>query len=344
MGNYISYLERLKGRSLLEDVRSSDGVLLIAKGCILSDSHIKLLRKFNLQDKIRTGSAIDLLDGDFERSMEASITYMNEIFHLAALGKLPSLNEFRETFAPLMKKIVYRLNVTQNMYSLKKHDTYTYAHSVNVGFLSGFIGRILNLSPENVSLLCEVGLLHDIGKSKIDKNLLNKCDTLEIEELEEIRLHTYYGYNLLTEMVGNNTQIINGALLHHERLDGSGYPLKIQHDNIPWYVQILMVADIYDAMVTRRAYKEKRTPFYALNELRVEMFNKKINPKIVIPFFAYLLRQYIHSYVVLSDMSYGEVVFIFNDQPERPLVRIEKQIIDLRKHPELSIIEVKPFL
>lgn len=152
------------------------------------------------------------------------------------------------------------------------HDYDTHTHSIKVGWLMAtFINGNRDLFPVKSrsdlnTLLTQaavVGFLHDIGKTKIPKNVLNKRDKLSTLEYVMIQAHTAYSVSLLFE-AGLPKSILQGVLYHHENDDGSGYPCGIKGDDIPLIAKIAHVADVFDALTSRRPYKEPKTPYEAL--------------------------------------------------------------------------------
>lgn len=134
-------------------------------------------------------------------------------------------------------------------------DTYTNGHSKRVGIYSREIARALNMSDEEIENIYYVALLHDIGKIAIPISILNKPGRLTDEEFEIMKTHTTAGAKIL-EGISTIPNIIDGAKYHHERYGGGGYPSGIKGEEIPFIARIICCADCYDAMATRRTYKE----------------------------------------------------------------------------------------
>ena len=141
---------------------------------------------------------------------------------------------------------------------LDARDPYTSGHSERVSLLSAGMGRHLALSEKDVELLRVGGLLHDIGKIGVPDGILQKAGRLSAEEFEIIKTHTTLGAKILKTMPFLAVHV-PVAKLHHERLDGHGYPHGLRGDEIPVHARIVHVADAYDAMTTGRAYRGART-------------------------------------------------------------------------------------
>ncbi|MBU2631118.1 MAG: HD domain-containing protein [Proteobacteria bacterium] len=164
------------------------------------------------------------------------------------------------------------INSLNGLANLIGHDYDTHIHSIKVGWLMAtFINANKDLfevqsGPGLKKLLVQAavaGLLHDIGKVKIPKNILNKKGKLENIEYIVIQSHTAYSASILFD-TGLSKQSMQAILYHHENEDGSGYPSGLNQDNIPLIAKICHIADVFDALTSKRHYKESKTPFEAL--------------------------------------------------------------------------------
>ncbi len=134
-------------------------------------------------------------------------------------------------------------------------DTYTNGHSKRVGIYSREIAKALNLSKEEIDNIYYIALLHDIGKISVPLDILNKPGKLTDSEFDKMKKHTSSGGKIL-EGISTIPHIVEGAMYHHERYGGGGYPKGLVGDNIPFIARIICCADCYDAMATKRTYKE----------------------------------------------------------------------------------------
>lgn len=151
-------------------------------------------------------------------------------------------------------------------------DEYTtHHHSTNVAFLAIILANAINVSREETIDVGLTGLLHDIGKIRIDSNILLKPSKLKDTEYETVKNHSDYGYAILTDNGISNPKILNGVRFHHERLDGSGYPKGLRSKLIPKYAQIVGMCDAFDALTTKRTFRDNYTSFEALLVMKQEM-------------------------------------------------------------------------
>ncbi|MGC9054417.1 MAG: HD-GYP domain-containing protein, partial [Candidatus Hydrogenedens sp.] len=166
------------------------------------------------------------------------------------------------------------------MLRVTKFDYYTHTHSVNVGIFSVFLAKELNF-PDDELLRFGIGsLLHDIGKCQVDPNIVNFPGKLSEEQFEQMKKHPEYGYKILTQEQGLKDELqLDVVLHHHEKLTGNGYPDKLKGDEISIYARVSAIADIFDALTTRRSYKNAFSSFDAL-KLMKEKMSDELDPQI----------------------------------------------------------------
>ncbi len=158
-----------------------------------------------------------------------------------------------------------------SMVKVLSYDYYTYSHCVNVCIYSIAIGKKLGLRDSQIEELAHGAMLHDIGKARIDPSILNKEGALSLEEFEIMKTHTTEGKMILESLGETNQNIIDSVLYHHEKMDGSGYPYSLNRYKIPFFAQIISVADVFDALTTKRSYKEALGSFPALRIMKDRM-------------------------------------------------------------------------
>ena len=156
--------------------------------------------------------------------------------------------------------------IEQSLHLLREHSMETYAHCMRVGALAANIAKFIGMENEKIEQLRICGLMHDIGKLMIPKEILAKESRLTSAEYEQIKSHPYEGYRMVKKYLSHT--VADAVLYHHERMDGSGYPYGVKHDVISLEARIIMIADCFDAMTVDRSYKPAITSDEALNELR----------------------------------------------------------------------------
>lgn len=230
--------------------------------------------------------------------------------------------------------------IMKYMSDLKDVDEYTFIHSVNVAFYSMLIGRWMKMSEDEMKILIQAGVLHDIGKMKVDNKVLNKPGRLTYNEFEEMKNHAIYGYNIIKEKSDIDDNIKAAILSHHERMDGSGYPYGLCGSNINLYARIIAIADTYDAMTSNRVYKKKVTPFKSFNMFLTEGLSI-YDIEILNIFLNNISTYYIGSNVILSNGEKGKVVYIPPYDILSPIVKVENNYLDFsKKNDNISIEDV----
>lgn len=147
---------------------------------------------------------------------------------------------------------------------LRSFDSYTYAHCVNVGILGIGFATHLGLPAGDLEMVGLAGLFHDVGKMKVPPTILNAPRKLTAEEFHIMQRHPRVGAEILASVPGVSKGIVDGVLDHHERNDGKGYPNKKKGPQISTFGKIISLADVYDALTTKRPYKDSLAPNRAL--------------------------------------------------------------------------------
>ncbi len=179
---------------------------------------------------------------------------------------------------------------TNNLIRSVSHINSPYIHSVNVGVYSVALSKQLfkGTACHDMHELGAAFFLHDIGKARIDSAIVNKTGKFTDAEMKEMQAHPVYGYKLLEETGHLTGEAGIVTMQHHERHDGSGYPLGLEGVDIHEYGRICCIADVYDAMTSRRFYKKELGSFKALQVMKEEMaghFSKEMFEKFVLLFF-----------------------------------------------------------
>lgn len=256
--------------------------VLIARGTFLDDYLIQGLRKlgingvyiregeeevdeqlkFSEEDKIapETLKTIERLKVADRSKVQISESVRAQVAEgISYLCKNTDSEQFediaRNITDDLMEAIEKNDAIAVDIGILKVSDEYTFKHSVDVATMAMIIAKKLGMSREEIYDVGVAGLLHDIGKSKISNEILNKPSRLTEEEFEVMKTHAAQGYQILKNKSGIKNEIKLAVLQHHEKTNGAGYPCGVSADKICPYAKIISVADIYDALVTERPYK-----------------------------------------------------------------------------------------
>lgn len=251
-----------------QSIYNSRGASYLTKGMSLNHHYIERLQRIGIDDVSVTSldPALKLPPPDDIVQEKTRISAIHRIFDVfQQLAKedsfsLDPLHDISETI--LLDLLAQRRNLVQ-LTDLRLHDTYTFAHSVNVAILSAMLGLLCHYSKKNLLDLTLGGLLHDLGKLMIPDTILNKPGRLDQNELSIIRMHPENGRQRLKKLQLPSTLVSTIALQHHEHLNGSGYPNHLQGDQIHRFSRIVAIADVYDALTSARPYKKAYMPSVA---------------------------------------------------------------------------------
>lgn len=332
-------MEDCIGMKLREDVMTGNGLVLIPAGTVLNENHMKLIHHHHIPVyELRFSSHETDCDTAFELVRE-STRYAKDLFQRARINRRVPLLEIKHELIPRIREAAEIPNLFKLVEAVKAKDEYTHQHNIGVSVLSVMLGRWLGLEESEMTLLALGAALHDVGKIRISDDILMKPGKLTREEFAEMKRHTIYGYELLKETSGLNPRVAYVALQHHEREDGSGYPLRLRSSQIDPLSRIVAVVDIFHAMSSKRPYHEA-LPFYeVVNRMRQGYFGE-LDPHMVAVFLRNMIRSMIGKQVILTDGRFAEVVYINPHDDTHPLVKVQDQFIDLSRNRDIRIREV----
>lgn len=172
--------------------------------------------------------------------------YQNAFLEALTVGKF-NATMVDDALRPMVEGLDEQKDVVHLLMMLERDDVNNYTHSIQVGLLSFYIASWMGYSQSESYLISRGGYLHDIGKCKVSHRIRNKTEPLTADEQLELRRHTIYGHEIIkNSMTDEATALV--ALRHHEREDGSGFPMRLGKGEIHPYTQIVSVADIYIGM------------------------------------------------------------------------------------------------
>ncbi len=256
------------GRKIINQKKSS----MLEKGIILSKFHIDKLKESGYMGAYiadEFSEDIEIQETVLERHIERGIDAV-------ASQNIGDIMDVAET---LVEDICSLERISVDMVDLRSYDDYTYHHSVNVAIYAVAVGTWMGMPDSQLQELCVAALCHDLGKSQISADIVNKRGRLTDEEFELIKRHPQYGYDMLYMDNFIPAVVRQAVLCHHENENGSGYPLGKAGNAIPLYAKIIHAVDVYDALTSRRPYKEPYAPVEALEYMvgGIDiLFNKKV--------------------------------------------------------------------
>ena len=272
-----------------------NGELLLNTGLEIQSSYIEKLKELgyigiyvedDLSDDIQINEVIS------QTLRTKAVRTVKDAFIMLENGR-DIYKDYIENIGDMIKEmtdeILSNKDLMVNLIDLKVFDDYTYFHSINVGVLSIIMGVAINLSHDNLCNLGLASILHDIGKVFINKNILNKPSKLTNAEFETIKTHSFKGYEYLEKSFDMPSSSCYGVLQHHERFDGFGYPKGAKGNKISLFGKIIAIADVYDALTSKRPYRNAIEPSEAIEYIMggcgtlfdpelVNVFTQKIAP------------------------------------------------------------------
>ncbi len=272
----------------------------------------------------------------FENDYKARVEEYEDIVREISDGKNVDMSELYKITDGMIQSLRFHGDVFTFVNYIREVDEYTFSHCINVSILCNIFGKWLGLDKEDLVELTVAGLLHDIGKTKTPDKILNKKSRLTENEFSIMKDHTLEGYRILaTQEIPEVIKI--AALMHHEKIDGSGYPLGVTGDKIQDIAKIVAICDIYDAMTADRVYRDKLCPFVVIREFETATFGE-LDAKYMLTFLQNIAYNYLGAWVKLSDEREAEVMFINRNNLSKPLVRtLIGEFIDLVENKEIFI-------
>lgn len=358
----IFIFDAAEGMVLSQDIITSTGHLVAAKDATLTLDMIAKISDYNILK-------INVYEEDKKTSKPEKPQDIEQMSYYEKVKKSQTFEKFNQTFidgindlksnlndvvighAPIdtvallkstekiLSEYTNTLQVFDMLHCMRDFDDLTYVHCINVAIIASIIGKWLHYPQEEIKVLTLCGILHDIGKLLVPNEILTKPDRLTANEYAIMKEHVNLGYQIVKD-ADIDERIKSAILLHHEKCDGSGYPMGLTRDKIPDFAKIITIADIYDAMTASRVYRHALCPFSVVKEMENDAFTK-FDPAFILPFLKNVVTSYLGNNVKLSDGRTGEVVMLNEHAIARPIVRCGKdEFVDLSKKQGLEIVAV----
>ena len=369
INSQIPFDELIEGMVFGDDVIDKEGRLLVSKNTVLTREILERLKKFSsrkffsmkvLLSELNIKTVVKLENGSVQEVASSQIKMEHTKERLVIKEKFEEMHKSikqsfdelsRNNTSPKVKKeldntveeiknnLSVNIELLNEILDVKATDEYLYNHSLNVAVVSNLIGRWIGLEQKDLDILILAGLVHDIGKLRVDPAILNKPGKLTDEEFAEMKKHPEYSYQMLMEMGYKDNAILKAVTFYHEKEDRSGYPLKILGDKITIHAKILAIADIFDAMTSNRVYKARVSPFKVLEMFQNQNFGK-LDYKIIMVFIKRFTENYVGSEVILSNNQRAKIVSLNAYEITKPLlVTSEGKFIDISREREVQILD-----
>ena len=350
------------GTILVRDIFTSHGQKIAKAGTKLDAQLILRLRYYNIDEIAVAGmdEPEEIDDPEEIAHLEAdSLVYRIKTSEEFKNFKKTYYSDMKETEALFQEMVVHskpanvaRLSeICNNLFEnsptgiglmnmllcLRDIDDTVFAHSVNSALTARVLGKWLGYNEKDLDLLTLCGLLHDIGKAFVPSQILNNPKPLSAQEIDIIRQHCEYGYNLLSAQENLDELVALVAYQHHERANGSGYPLGLTQEEIHPFSSIVAIADAFDAMTSSRIYRAAICPFEVIAQFEVMAFDS-FDPLYTTTFLNHIVDSYIDAQVRLNDGEEGIIVKVNPAALTRPLLRmLDGSYLDLNEYWDLYI-------
>jgi len=196
-----------------------------------------------------------------------SRTLMRDVLNAVRVGRTLDPERLKSAVTSMTESVLRNPDALLLFSQLRAKGEYTESHALDVSIYMITFGRFLQLEPGQIEFLGYLGLLQDIGKVRLPKELLEKRGRLTIEEFERAKLHVNYSAEILRATPGLPGDLARIATLHHERHDGSGYPKGLRGNEIGMVGSIAAIVDTFDALTVKRPYAEPVSPSAAISML-----------------------------------------------------------------------------
>lgn len=318
--------ELIQGMTVARTIYNSEGRVLLHAGIKLDKMYIQRLKEMNISsvyvyDPLDKNVELIIPEVVSEKTRTGTVKAVKDNFENLEQGRKLNVRAVKTMVDKILDELLLNNSVLVHLTDIRAYDDYTFAHSVNVSILSIMTGITMYYNDIKLKELGIGAILHDIGKTRIDKSILNKPDDLTREEFAEIKKHTEYGFNILRQYDEISLLSAHIAYQHHERWDGNGYPRNLAGEDIHEYARIVAVADVYDALLADRPYR----PSYTINQA-ITILNRMsgiyLDPRCVTALIANIAVYPIGSIVELNTGDIGIVVDVNKEMPTRPILKI----------------------
>ncbi len=327
------------GMKLMRPVFGPNGELLLQRGVVLTAQYIMSLRQRGVLTVDVEGPKE--IDEEYREVLEDEVRQdvMNTVREWTFNSRQTSVQRVIKKVEMIVDEILNGKGVVGNLTEICSVDMYTYAHSVDVCVLSLTMGIQMGYKREALMRLGVGSILHDLGKSRVPPEILNKPGKLTPVEFAEMKKHPLYGYKIILESGDEiDPESASVILNHHEKYDGNGYPRGLKGDKIDEKSVICAVADVYNAITTDRVYREALPPHEAY-EMIMAAGNVMFDCKVLDAFLKCIVPYPVGTFVALSNGFRGVVSRLNKKLPLRPVVKLlnSREEIDLMRERNLVI-------
>lgn len=233
-------------------------------------------------------------DDSVSTEQKGRLVYEKAAEVIDTMFKNPESLENVKNVQPLVNSLIdiilHDHSAVESLMRITAHDYYTHTHSINVSIYTLSLGSFLGVSGKDLEVLGMAAVLHDLGKSKVDYEIINKNGKLSEDEFNQMKKHPAMGHEIALKLGISDERILTGIRHHHEKIEGGGYPDNLKGDQITQFARIIGVCDVFDALSTKRSYKDPMSSFESLRLMKQQMVGH-LDMKMVDAFIKMLLKQ-----------------------------------------------------
>lgn len=231
---------------------------------------------------------------DIPTDQKAKIVYERATETIDAMFKNPesleNVKQAEDIVHTTLEMILNDGSAVESLMKITAHDYYTHTHSLNVSIYTLSLGAFLGIKGRDLEVLGMAAVLHDLGKSKIDYEIINKSGKLSDEEFAQMKCHPALGHEIALKLGIDDERVLSGIRHHHEKIQGGGYPDNLKGEQISYFARIIGVCDVFDALSTKRSYKDPMSSFESLLLMKQQM-SEHLDMDIVNAFIKMLHKQ-----------------------------------------------------
>ena len=350
---------------LTTDIFGKSNRPIIPKDTVLEEIHIEVLKRFLIDQvevatKLASGAPFipDKIDEQVlekekkepKKPKEKTLTFLEhyqqvvkeykQLFEHWRSGSPIDIQAVRNLIVPLLERTEEVGFQVLLLYKYVLKSDYFYHHSVATSLITAMFSKKMGWEKESMQIGI-ASFLADSGMAKLNHFLLEKKGILSPGEFKEVKKHPTYSYRFVEKIPSLSQGAKLAILQHHERLDGTGYPLGVKENKIHPFAKILAICDTYHAMTSQRFHREKQSPFLVLEQMQQDQFHK-FDHQMVQSFITCLTEFTTGTRVKLSNNEIAIIVYMESAHPTRPMVRLEdnQEIIPLKEQKNLYIEEI----
>lgn len=311
------------GMVIAKRINDKHGQVVLPVKTVLDDQVINQLKGLQISfvyiadDNMHNIKINEILS---EETRTIAIKNMRDIFHHLKFSDAVDSQVLDRTIDSIAQDVFQNRHVMVNLTDVRSFDAYIFAHSVNVAMLSILTGTFLGYNHKQLEILGLGALMHDLGKTKISKEILFKPGPLTTQEFEEVKIHTKIGYDILKEKTDLPPLVADIAYQHHEKMDGSGYPQGIKGHKMHEFSHIVAITNVFDALLSDRPYRKGLLPHEAAEIIANS--NGQFDPHIVRVFLQNVAIYPMGTLVELNTGEVGVVIDVNKGQQTRPIIRL----------------------